>query len=248
MSGVGAMFFYVATDLDKLEYKYILAATILVAPLAASGMERLLRRWPLGQWGLALTTVLALGMMHQWLLLHVGAQIPANLVHAPLINEESFWLSLAPGASDADWTSAIRTQTPPDTVVVTQPSPLHLSAFLARALYVPSDVDGEQSSGYSVNNRFNLLTWRGYSAQLYDQRLAIVQSLYSSTSPAALQAAITAFAALQRPVAIQLAPNTFLLQWLQAQGVGRALFTGATQVVWFLPATTLSSEVRHVSP
>ena len=246
-AGLGAMALYVAVDLDKLEYKYMLAATILVAPLAAAGVEQLLRRWPSVQWGITFATILAFMLLHQLLLLRVGAQIPPNLVHGPQINEQSFWLSLAPSEADAGWTTAIRTQTPADTIVVTQGSRLHVSTFVARALYVPSDVDGEQSSGYSVNNRFNLLTWRGYPTSLYETRLAVVQTLYHATASAEIRMALLALLALHRPVAIHVASDAFLVQWLQAEGLGQVLFADATQMVWLLSPDALASETHNAN-
>lgn len=234
VASIGAMALYVAVDLDKLEYKYILAATILLAPLAAAGVEHLLRQWPTVQWGMTFATILAFVLLHQLLLLRVGAQIPANLVHGPQINEQSFWLSLAPSEADAGWTTVIRTQTPANTIVVTQGSRLHVSAFVARALYAPSDADGEQSSGYSVNNRFNLLSWRGYPAPLYEARLAVVKTLYGATTSTEIRMAIQALLALHRPVAIHVAPDAFLVRWLQAEGLGQVLFADATQMVWLL--------------
>lgn len=239
--GIGAMALYVIADLDTLEYKYVLAATIVAAPLAAAGIEHTLARWPRWQWGLALATPLALFVIHQTLMLKVGAQIPANLIHAPQLREGSFWLSLAVGEANADWTTAVRTQTPENTVVITKDSTIHISSFLARALYAPSDGDGTQTAGYSVDNRFNLLTWRGYPVQLYDERLAVIRTIYNTTEPAQMNEALAQILLLNRPVAIDFKPTVPMLQWLRAEAIGKELFANDSRVVWLLQPSIITN-------
>jgi len=245
--GLGSMALYVVTSLDNLEYKYMLAVTIVAAPLAASGIEWFLLRWPKVQWGLAFATTITLVFIHQTLMFSVGAQIPENLVHAPMLQEDTFWVSLAPSEENAAWTTAVRTQTTENTVVVTQNSAIHISSFVARPLYAPSDIDGTESSGYSVDNRFNLLTWRGYPAQLYEERLAVVKTVYSATSTPELQAALTTLLLLNRPVAIDFARNIPMLQWLRDEGIGSELFADDTHVVWLLQPLTSNGENQHAA-
>jgi hypothetical protein len=246
-AGVGTMVLYVIADLDKLEYKYMLAATIVLAPLAADGIDWVLYRRPTVQWGLTFATVISLFMINQALMLRVGAQIPENLVHAPPLREDRFWVGLGPADANADWTNALRLLTSDDTILVVNQSTIHISAFAGRSLYAPSDIDGTATTGYSVDNRFNLLTWRGYPPQLYEERLALVQTLYTTTSVAKMQATVAQLLTLQRPVAIHFTPDIPLYQWLSTEGIGTELFADRTQVVWLLEANALDGATQHAT-
>lgn len=246
-TGLGAMGLYVVTDLDKLEYKYMLAATLVLAPLAAAGIEWLLYRRPKMQWGLAFATVIGLFVIHQTLILGVGAQIPENLVHAPSLRENLFWIGLGPMDGNADWTDTVRLFTPENTILVINKSTIHISAFAGRSLYAPGDVDGTQISGYSLDHRFNLLTWRGYPVALYEERQAVVQMLYTTTVVAKMRAAVAKLLELQRPVAIHFTPDIPAYQWLQTAGIGSELFADGRQVVWLLDPNALQGATQHAT-
>lgn len=246
-AGLGAMAFYVVADLDKLEYKYIMAATIILAPLAAGGVETVLHRLPKVQWGLAFASVIGLFIIHQTLMLRVGALIPENLVHAPPLREETFWIRLAAEDANASWTDTVRLFTPEDTVLVINQSTIHISSFVGRALYAPSDVDGTLVTGYSVDNRFNLLTWRGYPVQLYEERLAVVQTIYTTTSVAEMRAAVAKLLTLQRPIAIYFTPAIPMYQWLQTEGIGVELFARDGQIIWLLEPDDFDGAGEHAT-
>jgi hypothetical protein len=246
-AGLGAMALYVVADLDKLEYKYMLAATIMLAPVAAAGIEWIFYRLPKLQWGLAFAGVIGLFVIHQTLMLRVGAQIPENLVHAPPLYEKLFWVGLEPTDTNADWTNAVRLLTAENTILVIDKSTIHISAFAGRSLYAPSDVDGTQVSGYSVDNRFNLLTWRGYPVALYEERRAVVETIYTTTSVTAMRAAITTLLELQRPVAIHFTPDIPMVQWLQTEGIGAEFFADGTQIIWLLEPNDFDGANQHAT-
>lgn len=233
-AGLGAMALYVVADLDKLEYKYMLAATIVLAPVAAAGVEWVFYRLPKLQWGLAFAGVIGLFVIHQTLMLRVGAQIPENLVHAPPLREDRFWVGLGAADTNADWTTAVRLLSPADTILVIDKSTIHISAFAGRSLYAPSDSDGTATTGYSVDNRFNLLIWRGYPVELYEDRRAVVETIYTTTSVTAMRAAVASLLALQRPVAIHFTPDIPMVQWLHTEGIGTEFFADDSQIVWLL--------------
>lgn len=245
--GIGSMALYVVADLDKLEYKYVLAASLIFAPLAASGIEQLLHHTPKVQWGLTFATVISLFVIHQTLILQVGAQIPENLVHAPKLREEMFWVGLTPDDENASWTTAVRLLTPEDTVVVVNESPIQISSFVGRTLYAPGTVEGTEISGYSVDKRFNLLTWRGYPVQLYEERLTLVQTIYHTTSIAAMRGAIAQLLELRRPVAIYFTTDTPMLQWLRTEGIGRELFAREPHIVWLLEPGDFDGAGQHAT-
>ncbi len=243
---VGLMALYVVADLAALEYKYVLAATIVLAPLGAAGVAYLLRT-PLLQWVGTFGVLIMLLGTNQVLMLQIGAQIPANLVNAPLVDEAGFWLQLQPDQAEAGWVAAIRTQTPANTVVVATDSRIHVSPFLERSLYAPSDADGTTIAGYSVDNRYNLLGWRGYSADLYDGRLAEVQALQSNM-PDQWAQALTAMLTLDRPLAIHLAADRPLVAWLQREQIGKELYATDKDVVWMIePSAATVSILESVS-
>lgn len=246
-AGLGTMALYVVADLDKLEYKYMLAATIVLAPLAADGIDWVLYRWPNLQWGVTFAGVIGLFVIHQALMLRVGAQIPENLVHAPPLREDHFWVGLGPTDANARWTNAVRMWTPEETILVVNQSTIHISTFAGRSLYAPGDTDGTATTGYSVDTRFNLLTWRGYPPELYEDRLALVQTLYTTTAVTEMQAAIAQLLTLQRPVAIHFTPEIPLYQWLQTEGIGTELFADETQSVWLLEPNALDGATQHAT-
>ncbi len=242
---LGLMALYVVADLATLEYKYVLAATIVLAPVGAAGVATLLRR-PALQWVAALGVLSLLVGANQLLMLQIGAQIPANLVNAPAVDETGFWLQLQPDQAEAGWVRAIRTETPENTIVVATDSHIHVSPFLERSLYAPSDADGTKIAGYSVENRYNLLSWRGYSPALYDGRLAAVQALQGDAPDQWAQALLTMLT-LERPLAIHLTTDRPLVAWLQAQQMGTELYATEQDVVWMVePSTTTLSVLESV--
>lgn len=245
---IGLALLYIVADLEALEYKYVLAATMVAAPLAAAGIGRLLTDRRL-QW--IATAVILVGLVgaNQLLMLRVGAQIPTNLVNAPTIEENGFWVHLAPTQAEAPWVTAIRTQTPENTVVVATDSHIHVSPFLLRSLYVPSDFDGTAIAGYSVDNRYNLLSWRGYSPAMFDARLATVAALFGGDSDRTRAAALTEMLALQRPLAIHMDAESDLETWLTATGIGSDLSIApqtatavTTDRVWLVEPTPTTFE------
>lgn len=242
---IGLMALYVVTDLAALEYKYVLAATIVLAPVGAAGVAILLRK-PALQWVATFAVLSLLVGANQVLMLRIGAQIPANLVNVPLVNEAGFWLQLQPTQAEAGWVAAIRTETPEDTIVVAAGSHIHVSPFLERSLYVPSDADGTTIAGYSVDNRFNLLSWRGYSAALYDGRLAAVQALQGDALEQWTEA-LSTMLTLERPLAIHLAADRPLVAWLQAQQLGTEIYASDQDVVWLVePSATTVSRLESI--
>lgn len=243
-TSLALMMMYVLFNLSDLEYKYILGATIMLAPLSAAGLDQLFFRQARSRWVWALVIPVALAATNQALMVRTGAQVPDNRVNAPRINEQSFWLTLNASEPDAAWTAAVRDLTPANTIVVTADSHIHLGPFVNRSLYLPSDSNGENTTGYSVDNRFNLLEWRGYPVNLYTKRQQVAATIFQATNfqaidPRALTAALQALLALNRPIAIHFtALNLATVSWLKQQGVGEQLFANPQSVVWLIDPTT----------
>ncbi len=226
---------YVVVDLTQLEYKFVLAAMICLAPLAAAVVDPLVRRRPrLGMVTVAAVAA-ALAAINLVLVFGAGAHVPGNLAAAAPLDESSFWLALRPSDTDADWTTAIRESTPEDTVVVARVPGMQLSAIVGRAMYVPSDTDGGFVPGYNLDQRFYLLRQRGYSADLYEKRLDVVETLYTSHDEAAISGALSTLKQLRRPVAIHFSSrDIYSRQWLETQAIGESLFSDGRNIVWFI--------------
>jgi len=235
---IGFVALYVLADLEALEYKFVLAATIAAAPLGAAGLAHLLRPTWL-QWAGTVVVLAVLVAVHQFLMLRVGALIPTNLTNAPAIDESGFWLALAPMQSEAGWIYAVRSSTPDNTIVVTTNTKIHVSPFLARSLYAPSDFDGTAIAGYSVDNRYNLLHWRGYSTQLFEERLAEVHAL-GTNDVTAWGPALRNMLALGRPLALHVGAEQAIVPWLKGEALGNELYRGADGVVWLIEPSAVT--------
>jgi hypothetical protein len=226
---------YVFIDLTQLEYKYVLAATIGLAFLAAAAVDRLFRRRPRSGWGIGAFVAAALAVANLLLVFRAGEHIPGNLAAGMPLDESSFWIALSPSEPDSSWTTAIRLDTDPNTIVIAQKPGVQLSALVGRSMYVPSDTDGGRVPGYNLDQRFYLLKQRGYPADLYERRLEVVAALYTSQEEADLIAALSDLKELRRPVAIDFAsPNAFSLRWLEAQAIGRVLVANSQNTVWLV--------------
>jgi hypothetical protein len=102
-------------------------------------------------------------------------------------------------------------------------------------MYIPSDLDAGHLPGYNLGQRFYLLEQRGYPAELFDRRLGVVETLYSSKDEAAIVEALRNLKALGRPLAIYFpSRDAYLLQWLEAKAIGKDLVPGDPQAAWFI--------------
>ncbi|MDQ3249907.1 MAG: hypothetical protein M3Q45_11960 [Chloroflexota bacterium] len=236
-TGASLLALYVLFDVRSLEYKFILAATIMLAPLAAATLDWLLLKDARSRWAWTLAIPLILAGVQQGTMFRSSAQVPDNRINAPLIDEQSFWLALAPSEPDAGWTAAVHNASPLNTILVTQGSSIHLGPFTNRSFYLPADSDGENTTGYSIDNELNLVELRGYSAAVFEQRQRVVETLYGAASPAQVAEAVQTLLQLQRPVAIRFGfEQQTALQWLQQQGIGKQLFADEQNVVWLIDA------------
>jgi hypothetical protein len=226
---------YIVVDLTQLEYKFVLAATIGLALLAAAAVDPLFRRRP--RLGAASGAIAAAGLaaINLLLVFHAGAHIPGTLERGAPLDESSFRLALPPSAPDAAWTRAIREQTPENTVVIARRPGVKLSALVGRSMYVPSDLAGGFVPGYNLDQRFYLLQQRGYSAEEYERRLGVVEALCTSDDEDSIVQALHNLKELRRPLAIYYPDReTYSLRWLETRASGRALDAGGQETVWFV--------------
>ena len=226
---------YIVVNLAKLEYKYVLATTICLAFLAAATIDPLFKRRP--HLGAVIGTVVAVGLaaINLLLVFQAGAHIPGNLGQGVPLDESSFWIAVNSSEPDSAWTRAIREYTSEDTVIIAQKPGVQLSALVDRSMYVPSDIKGGHVPGYNLNQRFYLLQQRGYPAELYERRLGVVETLYTSEDETEIMAALHDLKELQRPVAIYFPhQDTYSLRWLEARALGRAIVSDGQNTVWLV--------------
>lgn len=227
---------YILLGMKRLEYKYILAGTILYAPPAAAGLRLLLRDGARvrkhAYW--ALPAVLAIGTF--WLDFSRGYQIPHNLNEAPRIVETSFQVALDSVDPDAGWVESIRNGTSNSTVVVSQSDRCHTATFLNRSLFAPSDLP--KRPGYTIDTRENLVDLFGHPAAELERRAQIVTNLYAGSDDARSQA-LDAIRALRRPIAIhlRLPDNDGLSRWLGGAKIGQPIYHQADNEVWLIQPT-----------
>lgn len=226
---------YIVIDLTQLEYKYVLAATVGLAFLAAAALDRLF--WQRPRLGAVIMTTVAAGLtaINLLLVFQARAHIPGNLAQGAPLDESSFWIALSQSEPDSAWTSAIREKTPENAVVIAQRRGVKLSVLVGRSLYIPSDLEGGYVPGYNLDQRFYLLKQRGYPTNTYERRLAVVETLFTSEHEDAIIKALQDLKELGRPVAIHFPrPESYSLRWMQSQSVGRALFSDGQNIVWFI--------------
>lgn len=234
-TGVGLLMMYVLFNVRSLEYKFILGATIMLAPFSAATLDWLLFKQTRLRWAWTLVIPLTLAVLQQGVMFRSGAQVPENRVNAPAIDERSFWLALDPAEPDAGWTTAVRNTTPLDTILVSAGSDIHLGPFTDRSFYMPADIDGETTTGYSIDTAYNLLEFRGYPTGIFEQRHRVIQSLYSSNDPIQVVDAAEEILRLNRPVAIHFySGQARISQWLAQAGIGAQIFADDHSIVWFI--------------
>jgi hypothetical protein len=226
---------YIMIDLTQLEYKYLLAATVGLAFLAAAALDPLFQQRP--HLGSVIMIVVAAGLtaINLLLVFQARAHIPGNLAKGAPLDESSFWIALGPSEPDSAWTRAIREKTPANTVVIARRPGLKLSVLVGRSMYVPSDLEGGYVPGYNLNQRFYLLEQRGYPTAIWDRRLEVVETLYASENEEAIIDAFDDLRELQRPVAIYFPrQDSYSLRWMKVRSVGKALYFDGQKVVWFI--------------
>jgi hypothetical protein len=222
-------------DLSDLEHQYVLAATIGLAFLAASVLNLLFSQRP--RQGAVIVTIVAAGLaaINLWLVFQARAHIPGNLAQGAPLDESSFWIALGPSEPDSAWTSAIREKTPENTVVIARRPGVQLSVLVGRSMYIPSDLEGGYVPGYNLDQRFYLLKQRGYPRDIYEHRLEVVETLYTSENEEAIIKVLQELKELRRPVAIYFPrQDSYALRWMQTQSVGKALFSDGQNFVWFI--------------
>lgn len=228
--GFGCLAFYVGFNVANLEYKYLLAANIALAPAAAAGLQAAFRNAPaLGRTTAnSIQAVLAAFMF--FLVFVRGYHIPAVLSSVPVVAEQVFPMELDPAQPEWGWVSCVRAKTPPETIVVSRNDPIHVSAFLDRSMFLPSGGD----AGYLLDHQYNMTHFRGHAASLYEARAETIRQLYCDASMRG--DGVAELIRLGRPVALHLkAGDQALRTWLLETKTGQPLRETADDALWLIP-------------
>jgi hypothetical protein len=221
---------------NGIEYKFVLCAAICLAPLTAAGLDPVVVRWPKFRWALALVVPILLA---PFMISTAVAYIPWELDDASGIDESSFRISLDPSESHASWARAVRDSTPADTVLVVHKPAYVYSAYTSRSLYVLGSPDSVV--GYGLPIEENLLDIRGYSADIYERRLRLVERLYTERDPKGLSSSLMELKELQRPIALHFSDEdgSGLLKFMRQEKIGSELTSGGNHVVWYIEPESL---------
>lgn len=204
------------------EYKFFVAAGFCLAAPAAVGFERVVLKTQRSRWCLlaALPVTLALVMVS-----YSVKRIPRHSSQPLDAREGSFWLGLTPDNPEAGWTNVVRTETPPDALLMVKNSEFHSPSFAGRPLLVPFD-GNKVHFGYNMESRFNLLDLRRYSPQVFDERRSLLSQVYDINSPTEMDEILTRIRLLGRPVTIVFGPNEgrSFVRWLRMKNIGLEIF------------------------
>lgn len=217
------------------EYKFFYAAGMCLMPPALVAFGRLWLSTPARQWTLAGVLPLLLALVMAGYTVH---RVPRSGSTPLPVHAGEFHLGLAPAAAAAEWTEAVRTGTPLNTVLVVHRPDFVVSAFSDRSQYVQTERDRKQF-GFNLSSYANLVSLRGYSQELVDRRVALEDQLYAPGTPDdTLTALVGELRSLGRPIALVVTPESgaHLQEWLDAGDVGCPLYTGTGGIVTILPA------------
>jgi hypothetical protein len=226
---------FVLISLPKaVEYKLLFAALLGAAPVLAAGFAPVARGW------LVLATA-ALWLAQSWAFTQWHDD-PRALTHAVALASSERSLRPDDGWSGG-WMEAVRERTPPDTVLLTAATHQPLPVFVGRALYVAMDAVDPRSvppreigrAGYGMTRDDILLEVKRYPPDAVRQRLGVLRSVLAPhASPPEMRAAVSALAALGRPVALHGAVDAALATTLRRLGIGRLIHERADGAVWLI--------------
>jgi hypothetical protein len=226
---------YLFFNLDDTEYKYIICATISIAPVCAASIDYYLNHYP--RWKLPLTFLITISLVgfHVYSFFLFDKGHIRSLINAPMIDQSSFWISLNSTEKMSAWVNIVKQKTPENAIVVADQSTVHLGPFLDRSLYAPADINGELTAGYSNKNNTLLVGLRGYSESDYEKRMGIVNNLLQGTDETKINAALDTIFSLGRPVVIRFADeNAPSLKYLERKGIGSQLFADSENTIWYI--------------
>lgn len=240
LGAVACTALYVFTAMpNRVQYKHLFTAVICLVPLASVQVVAWFCRFGRGSsfWALgALVLAGAVSGPYVW-----KAFRPPDLAYAIPVDESSFYIHAA-NCSDQPWLEAVRTKTPPATLLVSPDSPLPVATLTHRASLSPAE-GRVFRVGYGMSADSVLLGLKGYPAAFLASRRRLRRDCYSDRADFA---AVTAeLEGLAHPIVIVLdRPDAAYLAWLKAHGLGGAVHQDSSRIVWLLPAGANQNELH----
>jgi hypothetical protein len=104
-----------------------------------------------------------------------------------------------------------------NTVIIGQRPGVQFFVLVSQSIYIPSDLEGGYALSYDLIQRFYLLKQRGYPIDIYERRLEVVETLYTSEIEDTLIEALHDLKELRRLVATYFSrQDSYSLRWMQA--------------------------------
>src|SRR5262249_22656307 len=153
------------------------------------------------------------------------------------VRETGFELTFAPSTPNAQWTDAIRRQTPPEAIVVMRGAGFPVSAFTNRALFAPAD-RRVLYMGYHLYPDYNLVQLRGYDRDKFNRRFEIIQQVFGPGSDQSIQPLLKRLRTWHRPLVLVFGPqdDRAFLNWLTRQKIGTVIdHDSGGRVVYLIP-------------
>ncbi len=219
------------------EYKYVFTTAMFLAPFAALAMGHVAERLPRWAAVVVIGTAVFLSvapyasLMYAW---DTPAPHPATDIHG-------FYLRLDDRERLAGICDAIRTETPPDTLLVIVRSEVHFPTITNRTLYAPPIQTAAFAGVYHLPDTL-LVEIRGYSSQELNARRSTVNRLFKGNARERAES-LRDILRMKRPVAILIEPqDEALLLWLRTAGKGAAAYQNNGLALWLIPAPGTAQE------
>ncbi|MEJ7606227.1 MAG: hypothetical protein WKF37_08150 [Bryobacteraceae bacterium] len=211
------------------EYKFVFASIICLAPFASLAAERIVqtRRKTVALPALALIVVaLAVAFqvrMSRWPWDKGSPQ--------PVVDASTFYLRLQNGESYGGISHALRTLTPPETVVAIDNVERHYPMLTSRSLFATAA--NKLHVGVNLQGDELLSEIRGYGMKLLTERRLVLQALFHGSGDRGM--ALSKIRELARPVAVVVEPrHQELANWLKSQSGGQVIYEDKDAAVWLL--------------
>lgn len=215
------------------EYKFVYPIGVLIFPFVPLLLDRWLSDWSRTAWSGfvagSIAVLLGLAIHHNTVYTEFGENEVPHLVTNGLEPRLKDATPLA--AEQRGLYDALRTRTPPDTIVVIGYVEHHMPTMTLRPWWVTPEKE-------SFVTGFNFpwlatLAVRGYDLTQFDERIASLKAFFAETPD---PSAVEHFLALGRPVAIVVEVARFpeVARYLEASGRGERIFEDARYRVWLL--------------
>jgi hypothetical protein len=217
-----------------VEYKFIAAALICVAPMAAALLSNLSGRYLKGS-AYIIAALLLFSVLDTAALLRYAS--PRNLAMATGIQEGSFFVDPVTPESGS-WMRAITTLTPRQTILLGDQSYFPGSVLTRRAMYLAPDPPQSTRPGYSMQTKSTLIDMKGYRLEEYSRRSEVVQAVFGHSAGADFPRVTERLLELGRPVAAVLDSSSTYSQWMRSSHRGEPVFDDGKTVVWLINGST----------